>query len=1150
MSTTGLTVLLLWRLSLSEWLGRPLLHTYLQLVLILLACGAGILALIHFYYYDKRGFLLLLGLGLLGTALLDAHQLLVSLDEFNLKPELRLSQAAGHWQASRLHFGVMLLLSWLVCHYESRSLKPIHGLLWLSYPMMAGLTWLLFNADVGISDSGFAAMLMQPGELSILVLLGLSLLGYLYLTQKPDHRVVFWLSLSILANLISQLIMLLHPQGMTAGLGAAQLLIAVSYLLICCGLLLDMQHRFKQAHTGKLRQESIIASAPDGIVTLDELGIITACNSAAEQIFGYAAAELTGNNLTLLLPAGLPPAGQTQAKLDCEVEARHKDGSVFPLQLAMAETGDASAPGFTAIVKNISQRKARELQLVRTAERLTQATRAGAIGLWDYDLVQDALTWDEQMYSIYRLTREQYPDAHKAWLAAVHPHDLAEAQSMLAEAVTGTGYCISEYRIIWPDGAVRFIRAVGTVIYDEAARAERIVGVNWDITEHNQIMLALERARQEADAANAAKSAFLATMSHEIRTPMNGVISMAEILAHSPLLPQQSDLAQTIEQSAKTLLTLIDDILDFSKIEAGQLEIALMPTAVEDLVESLCDSLATVAAAKNVRLNLFISPQIPSRILVDDVRLRQILYNLLGNAIKFCANMPDRDSQVWVRVEVSAPPQLQLNFTVTDNGIGMRQQTLNKLFTPFSQADAATTRSFGGTGLGLAICKRLVHLLHGKIDVDSTLGQGSSFRVGLPFNLAAEQPREPLPNITELTCILLNSLDYESKDLCAYLEHAGAKVRLFADMDRATSAVTLLRGTVVIIHGQEYLPPLPVEPACTQAEVHYLFIGAATETGDGNGQGEIAAPKGQALRRRSLLNAVAKAAGRATVQPHKPKVRVPAEVPSKAAAQAQGRLILVAEDDEINRKVILQQFALLGYAGKVAANGLQALELWRQQQFSLVITDLHMPEMDGYALARAIRQEEPHGQHIPILALTANALRGEASRAMAAGMDSYLTKPLPLARLRTALEKWLPQTVTLAAVTLEPEPQSQPREAVLDVAVLQKLVGDDDDIVQGFLQDYYDALQQHMARLSAKPPAGMQELAFTAHRLKSSSRAVGALIMADNCEQLEQAAKRGSTQEVVTALRQLEENQLKLEAELLPRLNRQKEMTVHGYTHH
>jgi signal transduction histidine kinase/CheY-like chemotaxis protein/HPt (histidine-containing phosphotransfer) domain-containing protein len=636
----------------------------------------------------------------------------------------------------------------------------------------------------------------------------------------------------------------------------------------------------------------------------------------------------------------------------------------------------------------------------------------------------------------------------------------------------------------------------------------------------------LALATEAAERANQAKSAFLATMSHEIRTPMNGVIGMVEVLSHSHLPEPQADAVKTIRASAFALLGIIDDVLDFSKIEAGRLELERAPVALQDLIESVCDTLLPVALDKDVELNLFIAPQVPAQVWADSTRVRQVLFNLAGNAIKFSAGRPERRGRVSVRADLDerTPPRLVLRFA--DNGIGMAPQTLAHLFSSFTQAEVSTTRRFGGTGLGLAICNRLVTLMGGEIDVRSTLGEGSVFTVTLPLEVVEGGARRRDPDVTDLDCVIVGS-DGNADDLRVHLEHAGARVHPAADLDAAVQLVHGLRSPVVIQNTRRDGPSADALHAAFIAtpDVRHLLIARGWGRRARMTAQDVVNLDGNCLRRSSLLRAVAVAAGRASPEllqtSGEDEVSQEQVAPTVAEARAQGRLILIAEDDEVNQKVILRQMEMLGHAAEVADNGGEALRLWREGQYAVLLTDLHMPAMDGYTLADTIRREEAQRgiarhERIPILALTANALRGEAMRAQAAGMDEYLTKPLQLHLLKAALAKWLPRNgVQTMPAALDEDPIRATDSGVFDVAVLKNLVGEDAEVVREFLSHYRAASTGLAAEMRvAGAAADIRQLGALAHKLKSSSRSVGALALGDLCAELENACRSGKRENV------------------------------------
>ncbi|MEO8718892.1 MAG: ATP-binding protein, partial [Burkholderiales bacterium] len=643
-----------------------------------------------------------------------------------------------------------------------------------------------------------------------------------------------------------------------------------------------------------------------------------------------------------------------------------------------------------------------------------------------------------------------------------------------------------------------------------------------DVSEQVRITQALETARNEAEIANQAKSSFLAAMSHEIRTPMNGVIGMLEVLQQSSLLGHQVEMVELIRESAFSLLTIIDDILDFSKIEAGELEIERAPTPVAQVVENACGLLDKMAGTKGVELTLFTDPAIPAEILGDALRLRQVLINLVGNAIKF-SSVQDRPGRVSVRALVveRGPAQVTVEFRIIDNGIGMNEETQARLFTAFTQADVSTTRRFGGTGLGLAISRNLVELMGGTIAVRSAPGEGSTFTARLPFAL---RPEETGAGKTEsavagLSCLVVGSQQGLADDLAVYLKHGGATVARALDLAAAKEhiATRLPAVSVWVIDAGMELSSIDqrrdVASARADAQVPVLVIRRGKRRAPRSEESKLTVVDGNVLTRAAFLDAVAVAAGRAQAAPQQVAVGkgeaafIP---PTREEALRQGRLILVAEDNETNQKVIVRQLALLGYAADVAGDGREALARWRSGHYALLLTDLHMPVMDGYDLTAAIRSEEKGSRRIPIVALTANAIKGEAERCRQAGMDDYLSKPAPLDLLQATLEKWIPAAAESASKPAAPPAPHTNAPMPVDVSVLQGLVGNEPSVIRDFLQDFRASAAKIASELRAAYTAGEASAAgAAAHKLKSSARSVGALGLGELCAEIEQAGKAG-----------------------------------------
>lgn len=700
-----------------------------------------------------------------------------------------------------------------------------------------------------------------------------------------------------------------------------------------------------------------------------------------------------------------------------------------------------------------------------------------------------------------------------------------------------------------------------------------------DITERRQVEHAVVAAKNEAEQANRAKSAFLAAMSHEIRTPMNGVIGMVDVLHQTSLKGYQVEIVDTIRESAYSLLGIIEDILDFSKIEAGKLEIERAPTPVGAVVEQVCKMVDHLAGKQGVELTLFTDPAIPEAVLGDALRLRQVLVNLVNNAIKFSSG-ESRQGRVSMRARLADrnSEHVTVEFQVADNGIGMDEQAQARLFTSFSQADASTTRRFGGTGLGLAISGRLVKLMGGEITVQSAPGKGSTFTVRLPFLPLPAKPGagEAASEVAGLSCVVVGNAEGLADDLAVYLTHGGAVVERAPDLAIATERASAYPAglSVWVIDGGDEPPSADELHAAAGArpdlEVRFVLIGRGRRRKPRSGSSTLISVDGNVLDRQVLLKAVAIAAGRAQAEAKTlsanteapvsldgnvlgrktflkavaivaGRARVEPEVlsdnseatisqPSHEQARRQGRLILVAEDNETNQQVILRQLGLFGFAAHIVGNGRDALASWRSGDYALLLTDLHMPQMDGYELTAAIRAEENGSRHTPIVALTANALAGEAEHCREAGMDDYLSKPAPLQKLIAILNKWLPNATELVSDRTAPVAPHAAVPPAVDVNVLKALVGDDVMVVREFLRDFRASSARIAAELRAACRCGEATAAgAAAHKLKSSARSMGALKLGDLCDKMEQAGMASENETLATLSPRFEQELLAVE---------------------
>ncbi len=799
-----------------------------------------------------------------------------------------------------------------------------------------------------------------------------------------------------------------------------------------------------------------------------------------------------------------------------------------------------------ALRTEILERRRIESILSDREERYELAVSGTNDGIWDWNIQTDEVYYSPTWMRILGYEDNPLPNILSTWSENVHPDDLEAALKDIEAHFEGKIELYENtHRMKHRDGYYMWIFAKGKCIRDKENKPYRLVGTITDITEKKQAEDELRIAKEEAEIANRSKSEFLATMSHEIRTPMNAVIGMTGLLLDTPLNRQQQDFVEVIRNSGDALLVLINDILDFSKIESGKLDLEEQPFNLRTCIEDCLDLLAPRAADKKLELAYLIYPQTPEVIVGDITRLRQVLVNLLSNGVKFTetgevvvsvtASPENPDLNCSEKRYCPIPHQTEcthpntpcpifytIQFAVKDTGIGIPSDRRDRLFKPFSQVDASTTRNYGGTGLGLAISKRLTEIMGGTMWVESESDVGSTFF----FTIVS-------PVIPNSSCLEQNDGTeklLENKHLLIVDDNATNRqvLTLQAEsMGMTSQAVSSGEEAIAILQSGEKFDvaiidiQMPRMDGITLAkeirklsicqDLPIVFLSSLAQELSNNrdnidGTTYLNKPIKQSQIEKVLVGIFkGNIVDNTTKIPTESDVKFAETVPLK---------ILLAEDNVVNQKVAINILKNLGYRADIAANGLEVLAALRRQSYDVVLMDVQMPEMDGLTATHQICAEWEKETRPRIIAMTANAMQGDREKCLSAGMDDYISKPVRRQALSMALSKCgLRATETIVKQEKAPAPEL---EIVIDQAVLEELKemaeGDYEmvvEIIDCYLEEtpiLLDEISQAVAQEQA------ELLRKSAHTMKSSSASVGATKLSQLCKELEFIGRRETTE--------------------------------------
>jgi PAS domain S-box-containing protein len=898
------------------------------------------------------------------------------------------------------------------------------------------------------------------------------------------------------------------------------------------------------------------ASSEVAIIATDLNGLVTVFNSGAERLLAYNPGDVIGQLSPLVF--------HSQAEIDRHAdeiwhhfnervsgfntlvfkakrfgsETHHWtyiacDGAQVPVSVAVTGIFNESEElvGYLCIATDISRQLEHERDILAARDQLEMAASMANLGIWTWTLADDGLQWNDFMYSLYYDQPKGDKNASldfDHWQKCIHPDDLEPTSTSLAAAINGTGSYDLVFRIILPDGRIRFVQAGARVERNSSGEAIRVTGFNLDVTSQRELEAVLRSAKEQSDAASAAKSTFLANMSHEIRTPMNAVLGMLHLVQQSDLTVHQQDYIAKAQKASKSLLGLLNDILDYSKIEAGKLELDPHSFAIEELMQDLAIVLSGTQGNSDVELLFDLDPKLPKHVFADKLRLKQVLINLATNALKFT-----RQGEVVVQIKEQSrtAQESTIAISIRDTGIGISPDQIERIFEGFVQAENSTTRRYGGTGLGLVITKNLVTMMGGELLVDSMPDRGSCFYFTLTVpvvTLVSADDRWQFPSQT-LNLLIVDDNRISREIMTAAVTSLGWSSTA---VESAQDVLTILqRGTSVGPNFDVMLLDWRMPNVGGEALIKTMLALPDSVTIP---KIVVVTAHGQDLSETDIEFMQPPMIGYLTkpVTPQQIKVAIYQGLPElgqRASAEptpfvdAQKRLenlkLLVVEDNELNRQVAQELLTLEGARVDLAEGGVSgvATVLAGQVAYDLVLMDLQMPDIDGLEATRRIRNHGAFGD-LPILAMTANVSTEDRLACAEAGMNGHLGKPIDIDKVVASIIQALAganRTNILDADPVTPlalAAQSPEVEAPIieNIADIMKRFGNNMSLFTSLLPTFNDVSHKLIADLErAVAHQDRSAAAAALHTLKGSGANMGASAFVKQIRDAEALLKSG-----------------------------------------